>query len=293
MPNCATCGGFVDPDGGWRANMWHSFDIGSAHIIHVSSYHPYAAGTPQYTWLEEDLASVDRAKTPWILVNLHAPWYNSNIAHQGEYQSYEVKKAWQPLLCAAGVNIMFAGHVHSYERIFPTCDNSTINAQTGITYINIGDGGNREGLYNHWLPGENGRRGPVWSAFREGSYGHGTLEVFNSTHALWEWHRNLDGDKVTRDSTWVLNYRNGDVGAEEEAAARAAERESAAKEIAAQEQKPSQHQQRSAAVFGISAVVQVGITAYAVTMTVLYMRLRRARRPLTKYENIELDSVEL
>ncbi len=85
MPNCATCGGFVDPDGGWKANMWHSFDIGSAHIIHVSSYHPYSPGTPQYDWLQQDLAAVDRAKTPWVFVNLHAPWYNSNIAHQGEY----------------------------------------------------------------------------------------------------------------------------------------------------------------------------------------------------------------
>ena len=29
----------------------------------------------RYMWLEEDLASIDRAKTPWIFVNLHAPWY--------------------------------------------------------------------------------------------------------------------------------------------------------------------------------------------------------------------------
>ena len=72
-----------------------------------------------------------------------------------------MKKAWQPLLCAAGVNIMFAGHVHSYERVLPTCDNTTVNSATGVTHINIGDGGNREGLYDYWLPGENGRAAPV------------------------------------------------------------------------------------------------------------------------------------
>ena len=138
MPNCKNgCGGFDDK--GWKANMWHSFDLGSAHIVHVSSYHPYEQGTPQYMWLDRDLKSVDREKTPWVIVNLHAPWYNSNVAHQGEWQSTEVRKTWQPLLCDARVNIMFAGHVHSYERIHPTCSNATVNYVTGVTHVNIGE----------------------------------------------------------------------------------------------------------------------------------------------------------
>ncbi|KAF2314111.1 hypothetical protein GH714_022311 [Hevea brasiliensis] len=33
---------------------------------------------------------------------------------------------------------------------------------------------------------------PEWSAFRESSFGHGILEVVNSTYALWTWHRNQD-----------------------------------------------------------------------------------------------------
>ncbi|XP_022722892.1 purple acid phosphatase 23 isoform X8 [Durio zibethinus] len=35
-------------------------------------------------------------------------------------------------------------------------------------------------------------RQPEWSAFRESSFGHGILEVLNSTYALWTWHRNQD-----------------------------------------------------------------------------------------------------
>jgi hypothetical protein len=31
---------------------------------------------------------------------------------------------------------------------------------------------------------------PVWSAYRESSFGHGTLDVLNATHALWRWIRN-------------------------------------------------------------------------------------------------------
>lgn len=33
---------------------------------------------------------------------------------------------------------------------------------------------------------------PEWSAFRESSFGHGILEVINSSYALWTWHRNQD-----------------------------------------------------------------------------------------------------
>lgn len=64
--------------------------------------------------LQADLAKVDREKTPWLLVLLHAPWYNSNWAHQGE--GYGMMAAMEPLLYAAGVDILLAGHVHAYER---------------------------------------------------------------------------------------------------------------------------------------------------------------------------------
>ena len=203
LPSCDDCGGF-DHDG-WKANMWYSFDVGSAHILHLSSYHDYDFNSPQYKWLKRDLESVDRSKTPWLIANLHAPWFNSNRVHQGEPQSVEVKKHWLPLLCEHKVNVMFAGHVHSYERILPTCDNSTVNAATGITFVNIGDGGNREGLYHNWLPGENGLAAPVWSAYREGSYGHGILEIFNETHAEWTWHRNQDPEFTIMDRVMIEN----------------------------------------------------------------------------------------
>ena len=42
----------------------------------------YARVSEQYAWLLRDLAAVDRARTPWLLVVMHAPWYNSNYAHQ-------------------------------------------------------------------------------------------------------------------------------------------------------------------------------------------------------------------
>lgn len=64
--------------------------------------------------LQADLSKVDRGRTPWLLVLFHVPWYNSNKAHQCEGD--EMKAAMEGLLHAAGVDVMFAGHVHAYER---------------------------------------------------------------------------------------------------------------------------------------------------------------------------------
>lgn len=45
---------------------------------------------------------------------------------------------------------------------------------------------------------------PDYSAFREASYGHSTLEIKNRTHAFYHWNRNDDGKKVATD-TFVLH----------------------------------------------------------------------------------------
>ena len=63
---------------------WYSVDVGSVHWITLSNYHPFTAGSPQYTWLKADLAAINRASTPWVFVNTHAPWYNTNTVHQGD-----------------------------------------------------------------------------------------------------------------------------------------------------------------------------------------------------------------
>lgn len=46
---------------------------------------------------------------------------------------------------------------------------------------------------------------PDYSAFREASYGHSTLEIKNRTHAFYHWNRNDDGKKVATDSFILHN----------------------------------------------------------------------------------------
>jgi hypothetical protein len=69
-----------------------SYEAGPAHVISISSFYAggYGAGSSLTKWLVGDLASIDRAKTPWVLVSLHAPWYNSNTAHQGDGEKQRV-----------------------------------------------------------------------------------------------------------------------------------------------------------------------------------------------------------
>lgn len=79
-----------------------------------------------------------------MVVGVHAPWYNSNTAHQDEFSSFGMKESFEQMLYESGVDVVFSGHVHAYERgarIF-----NGVRDDCGPAYINIGDGGNREGL---------------------------------------------------------------------------------------------------------------------------------------------------
>lgn len=77
--------------------------------------HDFVLGVWNIYAFQADLAKVDRKRTPWLIVLLHAPWYNSNWAHQGEGDS--MMASMEPLLYSAHVDMVIAGHVHAYERV--------------------------------------------------------------------------------------------------------------------------------------------------------------------------------
>jgi hypothetical protein len=79
------------------------------------------------------------------------------------------------------VFLLLAGHVHSYERVSGVYNNTLDTC--GPVYMNIGDGGNYEGVYTKW------RTAPDWTAFREASFGVAKLVVENATHAKYSWNR--------------------------------------------------------------------------------------------------------
>ena len=50
-------------------------------LLAFERYGDYNASSVQYKWLAADLKAVDRSKTPWLVVSMHAPWYNSNVKY--------------------------------------------------------------------------------------------------------------------------------------------------------------------------------------------------------------------
>lgn len=180
------------------SNLFYSFDTagGAIHVLMLGSYADFGVGSDQFKWLQADLAKLDRSKTLWLFALIHAPWYNSNEAHQGDGE--DMRKAVEDILYAARVDAVFAGHVHAYERFTTVYNNN--EDQCGPIHITIGDGGNREGLANKYIDPQ-----PSISLFREASFGHGQLYVANNTHALWSWHRNDDDEAVVGDSVWITN----------------------------------------------------------------------------------------
>ncbi|XP_031270846.1 probable purple acid phosphatase 20 [Pistacia vera] len=185
-------------ESGSTSNLYYSFNTAGVHVVMLGSYTDFEPNSEQYKWLEQDLKNIDRKITPWIVVVIHAPWYNSNTAHQGENESVEMKKAMEELLYEARVDIVFAGHVHAYERFTHVFNGKANNC--GPVHITIGDGGNREGLASKFMEPK-----PEISVFREASFGHGQLEVMNESHALWTWHRNENDQPFASDSIWFTS----------------------------------------------------------------------------------------
>ncbi|OMO71472.1 hypothetical protein COLO4_28226 [Corchorus olitorius] len=183
-------------ESGSTSNLYYSFEVAGVHVIMLGSYTDYDELSDQYSWLKADLLKVDREKTPWLVVLFHVPWYNSNYAHQGEGDG--MMAAMEPLLYAAGVDIVFAGHVHAYERSKRV--NNGKSDPCGAVHITIGDGGNKEGLAQKYRNPQ-----PEWSLFREASFGHGEFKIVNSTHAFWSWHRNDDDEPVKSDEVWITS----------------------------------------------------------------------------------------
>ena len=65
-------------------------------------------------WLKQDLVSVDRTTTPFVIVMTHVPMYHTNTAH--EHQRHTFASSYGTLFTQHQVDFVLSGHVHAYER---------------------------------------------------------------------------------------------------------------------------------------------------------------------------------
>eukprot|EP00270_Netrium_digitus_P021535 TRINITY_DN9242_c0_g1_i2.p1 TRINITY_DN9242_c0_g1~~TRINITY_DN9242_c0_g1_i2.p1 ORF type:complete len:571 (-),score=113.53 TRINITY_DN9242_c0_g1_i2:56-1768(-) len=179
-----------------RSPFFYSLDVGPVHIIGLNSYDGFSKYTIQHQWLQADLCSINRDLTPWVIVFLHAPLYNSDVSHYLEGEA--MRRQIEPWLYNATVDLVIAGHVHAYERSHPVYEMK--RDVCGPIHITVGDGGNDEGVAGPFIEPQ-----PVYSAYREDSFGHSELSLLSSATARYTWWRNGHGKKVKGDDLLLQN----------------------------------------------------------------------------------------
>ncbi|GFH10112.1 purple acid phosphatase [Haematococcus lacustris] len=131
-----------------NAALYYSTVVGGViKLITLNNYIPFHIGTPQYAWAVEELTSVDRSLTPWLIVQFHAPIYHSYFVHYKEQECF--RSVYEDLFYAAGVDIVLNGHVHAYERTHPVYNYERDTCAP--IYVTVGDGGNVEGPYRNYV----------------------------------------------------------------------------------------------------------------------------------------------
>ena len=118
---------------------YYSFDAGDAHFVMLfvplASLATFTVGDPQYNWLTNDLANSTK---PWKFVSTHHPIASSGPHRFDDYDFNGVadrtqfKNVLLPVAAKYGVQAIFHGHEHLYERFAPT---------NGVQIIIAGGGG--------------------------------------------------------------------------------------------------------------------------------------------------------
>lgn len=117
----------VHAGSGTGPEYYYSFDQGDAHFVGLYAPLYYAGlelreGSAQWKWLDEDLASTTK---PWKFIFVHMPPMSSgphaddDFNSNGLRDSDELAAVVMPLARQHGVQMIFSGHDHGYERFHP------------------------------------------------------------------------------------------------------------------------------------------------------------------------------
>jgi hypothetical protein len=159
--------------------LFYSYEVGGVHVLALSAYEDLSATSPQTVFIKNDLAAVNRTRTPWLVCVWHPPVYNSNTQHYEQHDDFRL--AYEQIFVAARVNVILNGHVHGYERTRMVFNNSLVDpaAGAGIYYFTLGFGGKE--LYQQWYPYE--QLTANYSAARSSAFwGFAVLAAPNATH---------------------------------------------------------------------------------------------------------------
>jgi hypothetical protein len=195
-------------------NIYYSFDQGLTHFIVFSAEaYMYSVNADfianQLKFMKADLAAVDRTKTPWVVALVHKDWTMQTNAYAD----------FSPILEDLGVDVLFCGHVHHYDRYYPynavTGDTDTACASADKkTYTNpkymitivTGASGDHELESNCTSADQNAP-----SVTCTENYGYGTFQALNSTAAVWNFKtvKPFDKNPDYSDSLLIVQQNHG------------------------------------------------------------------------------------
>jgi len=123
---------------------YYSFDYGNAHFIALDTRDGDIYNrVNQVRWLEQDLAA--NVNKDWIFVYYHHP--GITCTYKGDNDA--VIEHFLPVFDRYKVDVVFNGHAHTYERLYPIYKGSVVNKEQdpyytdpqGTIYIVTGAGG--------------------------------------------------------------------------------------------------------------------------------------------------------
>eukprot|EP01102_Stenamoeba_stenopodia_P018701 TRINITY_DN690_c0_g1_i1.p1 TRINITY_DN690_c0_g1~~TRINITY_DN690_c0_g1_i1.p1 ORF type:complete len:567 (+),score=113.94 TRINITY_DN690_c0_g1_i1:106-1806(+) len=189
-----------DPQGSYgQRNLWYSFDFGPIHFVFMSTEHNFTTGSDQWNWIVNDLNSVSRDVTPWLVFSGHRPMYTTSTTSEQPFEA-ALRESYEPLFQKYDVDVALWGHVHAYERSCGMFDKVCAPSDNDApVHFTIGAAGNT--FQTGWASTDGGHvLQPNWLIFRTMNYGYARIFA-NATH----FNLNFHGDQRNElhDSTWL------------------------------------------------------------------------------------------
>lgn len=135
FPQNAEVGGFAS-----GTEDYYSFNYGNIHFVCLDSMtSARTAGSPMLMWLQNDLAANTKE---WIIAFWHHPPYSKG-SHDSDFEGrlIDMRQNALPILESYGVDLVLAGHSHSYERsILLDGHYGASSSLTGSMIVDGGDG---------------------------------------------------------------------------------------------------------------------------------------------------------
>ena len=106
-----------------KGRRFYTFAIKNVRFFSLDSNRPDRA---ELAWVDEALRS---SNEQWKICYFHHPLYSDGVKHGA---ALELRVLLEPILVRHGVDVVFSGHDHVYERLTP---------QAGVSYFVTGAGG--------------------------------------------------------------------------------------------------------------------------------------------------------